>query len=61
LAKQYDIESYICNDLKNAVNKIKLVLNINTEVGILSPAASSYDQFNSYKHRGQVFKDIILN
>ena len=28
------------------------------EVILLSPATSSYDQFNSFEHRGKVFKRV---
>lgn len=30
------------------------------EVILLSPATSSYDQFNSFEHRGKVFKELVL-
>jgi UDP-N-acetylmuramoylalanine--D-glutamate ligase len=29
------------------------------EVVLLAPACSSFDQFESYEHRGRVFKDIV--
>ena len=29
------------------------------EVAILSPAAASLDQFNSYKERGEIFKKLV--
>ncbi len=30
------------------------------DVVLLSPACSSFDQFESYEHRGKVFKDLVL-
>lgn len=31
------------------------------DVILLSPACASYDQFRSFEHRGQVFKDLVKN
>lgn len=30
------------------------------EVVLLAPACASFDQFKSYEHRGQIFKDLVL-
>jgi UDP-N-acetylmuramoylalanine--D-glutamate ligase len=30
------------------------------EIVLLAPACSSFDQFQNYEHRGQVFKDLVL-
>jgi UDP-N-acetylmuramoylalanine--D-glutamate ligase len=30
------------------------------EVILLAPACSSFDQFENYEQRGQVFKDLVL-
>ncbi|MBB6142551.1 UDP-N-acetylmuramoylalanine--D-glutamate ligase [Silvibacterium bohemicum] len=30
------------------------------EIILLAPACSSFDQFQNYEHRGQVFKDLVL-
>ena len=29
------------------------------DVVLLAPACASFDQFKSYEHRGQVFKEIV--
>jgi UDP-N-acetylmuramoylalanine--D-glutamate ligase len=29
------------------------------EVVLLAPACSSFDQFESYEHRGRVFKELV--
>jgi UDP-N-acetylmuramoylalanine--D-glutamate ligase len=31
------------------------------DVVLLSPACSSFDQFESYEHRGRVFKELVIN
>jgi len=53
---------YKCDILKNAIKKIKdEIKNINSkQVVLLSPAASSYDQFDSYKQRGEIFKKSFI-
>jgi UDP-N-acetylmuramoylalanine--D-glutamate ligase len=30
------------------------------EIVLLAPACSSFDQFQNYEHRGQVFKDLVM-
>ncbi len=59
LAKDFSITSYPFGTLDKAVASIFKKLSLD-EVAILSPAAASLDQFSSYKHRGEVFKDLIL-
>ncbi|CAA6809385.1 MAG: UDP-N-acetylmuramoylalanine--D-glutamate ligase (EC [uncultured Sulfurovum sp.] len=58
LANKYDVDFIACETLENA---IKTIYNERTEndVALLSPAAASFDQFNSYKHRGEEFFRII--
>ena len=29
------------------------------DVVVLAPACASFDQFNSYEHRGRVFKELV--
>ncbi len=60
LAKQHHIHFVVCETLKNAVYTIAKERNPN-DVALLSPAAASFDQFNSYKHRGEEFFKFIEN
>ncbi|PAF53411.1 UDP-N-acetylmuramoyl-L-alanine--D-glutamate ligase [Helicobacter sp. 13S00482-2] len=59
LSKNYGVKVHRCADLKNAVCTIKKVLKMG-DVALLSPAASSLDQFSSYKQRGELFKQYAL-
>ncbi len=58
LSKEYNIEAYGLKILKKAVEKIDQ-LSTKNSIGILSPAAASLDQFTSYKHRGDEFKNLV--
>jgi len=60
LAQQYNIDFTSCQTLENAVNTIAKKLT-KDEVALLSPAAASFDQFNSYKHRGEEFFRFVEN
>lgn len=55
---EYKINVESCTYLNIAVEKIDLVLN-ETSVAMLSPAAASLDQFKSYAHRGNEFKNLV--
>ncbi|PUE63512.1 UDP-N-acetylmuramoyl-L-alanine--D-glutamate ligase [Arcobacter caeni] len=55
---EYKINIESCTYLNIAVEKIDLVLNENS-VAMLSPAAASLDQFKSYAHRGNEFKNLV--
>ncbi len=51
---------YTCSKtLENAVKQIK-ALNLKSGVVLLSPACASWDQFKSYIHRGEQFKELIM-
>lgn len=54
LAQRYSIEATAYYTLNKAVDAIDLALDKNG-VGLLSPAASSLDQFSSYIQRGEDF------
>jgi len=58
LSKEYHIQSISCHTLDRAIEKIDTDLTTE-DIALLSPAAASFDQFNSYKHRGEVFIDLV--
>ncbi len=60
LGKKYRITSKLCLNLADAISNIDEVLKIN-EVALLSPAASSLDEFSSYAERGDKFKEAVAN
>ena len=60
LAKTYDVQTVECHTIYTAVEKIDKSLLLE-DIALLSPAAASFDQFNSYKHRGEVFIDLVKN
>ena len=60
LANQHNINFTACQTLESAVNIISKERTPN-DVALLSPAAASFDQFNSYKHRGEEFFRFIKN
>jgi UDP-N-acetylmuramoylalanine--D-glutamate ligase len=58
LAKHYSVKAISCNTLSKAVEEIDKVHTLE-DVALLSPAAASLDQFKSYKHRGEMFMDLV--
>ncbi len=60
LASEYDIECIQCKNLQDAIYTIDKNLTKN-EIGLLSPAASSLDEFSSYAQRGDEFKKEVLS
>lgn len=59
LAQQEGIELHKCFVLEEAMKQIHAVHTTQT-VALLSPAAASLDQFKSYAHRGDRFKELAL-
>lgn len=52
----------IAGTLENAViqaRKGALASNLSHPIVLLSPACESFDQFNNFEHRGNIFKDIV--
>jgi len=58
LSKAYNIHVVESGTIDVAIEKISYVLDEHA-VALLSPAAASFDQFKSYKHRGETFKELI--
>jgi len=58
LAKKYKIEFTKCENLSDAIVYIDKQLT-KDEVALLSPAASSLDEFSSYAQRGNEFKESV--
>jgi UDP-N-acetylmuramoylalanine--D-glutamate ligase len=58
LAKKYKINAIESQTIHTAVKQIDKVHTLKS-VALLSPAAASFDQFNSYKHRGETFMELV--
>jgi len=58
LAKEFQITAKPCSTLEKAVKKIDS-LHTKNSIAILSPAAASLDQFESYVQRGEEFKKFV--
>ncbi len=60
LAKSYNINAVESKNIETAISNIDKVLT-DKSVALLSPAAASFDQFKSYKHRGETFMKLVTN
>jgi len=60
LSQKYTLQCIECHTLEVAVDSIGAVLQID-QVALLSPAAASKDQFKSYIHRGESFREYVVN
>ena len=59
LAKKYGVPATKCVELTAAVKAMSADMS-GEQIGILSPACASLDQFSSYVERGETFKKAVL-
>lgn len=56
---QHNVNCYVAIDLQTAV-RIAKQFAIYGDTVLFSPACASFDMFKNYKHRGEVFKQCVL-
>ena len=54
------VDAEMCGDLETAVRRAYLGAQPGDTV-LLAPACASFDQFQSYEHRGRVFKELVAS
>lgn len=59
LSAKFNLKAFKCEFLDIAVKEISKTMKKENEVGLLSPACASLDQFSSYAQRGDEFKKFI--
>ncbi len=59
LTKQ-QTKTFLTKTVQNSINMIDKNYKEKNSIAILSPACASFDQFESYKHRGDLFKKLVL-
>lgn len=60
LSRENGLKVVPCKNLVSAIAEIDITLQ-KEEVALLSPAASSLDEFSSYAQRGDLFKETVRN
>ncbi|MDO5716794.1 MAG: UDP-N-acetylmuramoyl-L-alanine--D-glutamate ligase [Tissierellia bacterium] len=58
LAKEMNLEYELCSTLEDAAHKAMEISSLGDSI-LLSPGASSFDEFQSYEHRGMEFRRYI--
>jgi UDP-N-acetylmuramoylalanine--D-glutamate ligase len=58
LSTSHHIELITSHTIAKAINNISQNLQ-KDDIALLSPAAASFDQFKSYKHRGETFMNLV--